>query len=763
MVNIILKKHFDGVSINSETGFSDKHDALEYDFSATAGHNFDKGNIIVNFEYSHRDPLPQDRRDWSLNKSLPDGTQSLGSTRTLGGYAQNPTAFDVVTGRPFIADQAFGNGVFKPYNAAEDDLHLSDYGYDNTELTRQSFNALGHYEILPDVNLNVDGLYTLHTSQQQLGPDAEGGDVVTNKYPNGFIIPASNPYNPYGVPVTLRTRRAEVGNRDYDELGGTYRLGIGLSGTVFDRYDWEVGYKYGASQDEFSFTNQYNQTHILQVSGYLPCAAADIRQGCSVGDFFGRNTLTQAQARYIGFTQVNNVDVFQSYYFGKITGPIVQLPAGPLSFALGGEDRREAGQYNPDAVITSGNGDFDQKPTSGSYDVREAYLEFKIPVLKDMFFTKELSVDGAARYSNYSNFGNAETWNVAVNYAPTQDVRFRFNTGTGFRAPGITELFAGQYEAANTVNDPCDTSVGIAGTNKTAAANCARVLSAAGLSSTGFREQQTQLYTYLGGNPKLQPETSRQLNAGVVLTPRWLPGLSGTVDYYRIKIANQITAPDAQTILNTCYASANLTDSNCALIGARNGGQLTTVSAINANAGFINTNGLDFGLNYELPLTRLGLSENWGKLSLSNLDTLMLGYTEQLANGDVRDDLGRIISVSTPQAYTRFKATTSIAYSQPNWSFQWTVRYIGPARNYVSPGEPEDTSYGGSVGEIVYHDIVATYDWKVVPKHTISLVGGINNLFDRDPPFYYDGSTNSLTNSYDYIGRFFYLRAGVKF
>jgi hypothetical protein len=249
----------------------------------------------------------------------------------------------------------------------------------------------------------------------------------------------------------------------------------------------------------------------------------------------------------------------------------------------------------------------------------------------------------------------------------------------------------------------------------------------------------------------------------VVLTPRWFPGLSGTVDYYKIKIANQITAPDAQTILNSCYASAGLIDKDCALIGARNGGQLTTVSAINANAGFINTSGLDFGLNYTLPLTRLGLPEGWGRLDLSNLDTLMLDYTEQLANGDVRNDLGSIISVSTPQAYTRFKATTSITYAQPNWSFQWTVRYIGPARNYTAPGEPEDTSYGGSVGEIVYHDIVASYDWKVTPKHVVSLVGGINNLFDRDPPFYYDGSTNSLTNSYDYIGRFFYLRAGVKF
>ena len=763
VVNVILKKHFDGVLTTGQVGFSDKHDALAYDLSGTAGRNFDAGNVLFNFEYSNRDPLPQDRRAWALNKSLPDGTQSLGNTRTLGGYAQNPQAFDVVTGRQGIADQAFGNGVFLPFNAARDDLHLNDYQYLNTALERRSFNALGHYDILPGVTVNADVLLTNHDSQQQLGPDAEGGDVVTIRYPNGFVIPASNPYNPYGVDVTLRKRLQQVGNRQYNETGTTYRLGAGLSGTVFGHYDWEGGYKYGASKDEFSFTNQYNQTHILQVSGYLPCGAADIAAGCSVGNFFGPNSLTPAQARYIGFTQTNKVDVYQDYWFAKLTGPVVQLPAGPLAFALGGEIRRESGSYRPDNLIVQGDGDFDQKLTAGGYNVKEGYLEFKIPILKDFLLAKELSVDGAARYSGYSDFGNAETWNVSVAYAPTRDVRFRFNTGTGFRAPNITDLYAGQYEAANTVNDPCDTNVGSRRGNPVVAANCNRVIGASGLTAGNFVQQQTQLYTYVGGNPNLQPETSRQLDLGTVVTPRWTPELSLTVDYYRIKIANQITAPDAQTILDSCYGSANLSSPQCLLVGARNGGQLTTVNAINTNAGFVNTDGLDFGVNYGLPLRRIGLPEGSGRLDFSNLDTLLLDFTEQLPNGDVRDDLGRIISTTTPQSYTRFKATSSVTYSQPKWSFQWTVRYIGPARNYVAPGEPEDTSYGGSVGAIVYHDIVGSYALKVTRKNTLTLIAGIDNLFDRDPPFYLDGSTNSLTNSYDYLGRFYYFKAAVRF
>ncbi len=763
VVNVILKKHFDGVLTTGQVGFSDKHDALAYDLSGTAGKNFDRGNVLFNFEYSRRDPLPQDRRPWAENKSLPDGTQSLGSTRTFGGFVQNPTAFDVVTNRQGIADEAFGNGVFLPFNAVRDDLHLNDYQYLNPELERRSFNALGHYDILPNVTLNADVLLTNHDSQQQLGPDAEGGDVVTLRYPNGFVIPASNPYNPYGVDVVDRTRRLEVGNRQYNEEGTTYRLGASLSGTILDRYDWEGGYKYGASKDEFSFTNQYDQTHILQVSGYLPCGPGDAALGCSVGNFFGPNTLTPAQARYIGFTQVNKVDVYQDYWFAKVTAPVVRLPAGPLSFALGGEIRRESGSYVPDSRIVDGDGDFDQKVTAGGYNVKEGYLELKIPLLKDMLYTKELSVDGAARYSGYSDFGNAETWNVSVAYAPTQDIRFRFNTGTGFRAPNVTDLYAGQYEAANTVNDPCDINVGLRRSNGVVAANCNRVIGASGLSPANFVQQQTQLYTYVGGNPNLQPETSRQLNLGTIVTPRWTPSLSVTVDYYRVKIANQIAVPDAQTILNSCYSSTDLSSPQCLLVGARSGGQLTTVNAINANAGFVNTDGLDFGFNYGLPLRRLGLPDGAGRLDFSNLDTLILSYEEQLPNGDIRNDLGRIISTTTPQAFTRFKATSSVTYSQPKWSLQWTVRYIGPAKNYVSPGEPEDTSYGGSVSEIVYHDVVGSYTLKVLPKTALTLIAGIDNVFDRDPPFYLDGSTNSLTNSYDYLGRFYYFKVAARF
>jgi outer membrane receptor protein involved in Fe transport len=763
VVNIILKKHFDGALLSSQIGLSDKGDALTYDVNSTVGSNFDRGNVVFNAGYNHRDSLPQDSRDWATNKVLPNGSFSLGNTRTYGGHVQNPTAFDVVTGTQGINDEAFGNGVFLPYNAARDDVYTNDNKYLVGSLERRSFNALGHYDLLPNLTFTGDFLFTDHTTQQQLNPDSEGADIVTKTYPNGFIIPASNPYNPYGVDVTMRTRRAEVGNRQYNEEGPTYRLGAGLQGTIFGDYDWEAGYKYGLSDDKFVFTNQYNQTHILQVSGYLPCSAADVLNGCSVGNFFGPHSLTAAQAKYIGFTQTNTVSAEEDYAYGKITGPIMQLPAGPLNFALGGERRNESGNYQPDSTVTSGNADFDQAPTSGGYNVKEGYLELQVPVVKDKPFVKDLSLDGAARYSNYSNFGDATTWNAVVNYAPTEDIRFRFNTGTGFRAPGITDLYAGTYESAATVNDPCDVRVG-SRSNGNTATNCNRVITAAGLNPATFTQEQTQLYTYIGGNPNLQPETSRQINVGTVITPRWTPGLSVSVDYYKIKLANQITASDPQTLLNNCYASANLSSPDCALIGTRINGQLTSVSAINVNAGFVHTSGLDFGFDYGFDLSKLGLPENAGHLTFNNMDTLLLDYVEQLPDGTVRHDEGTIISTSTPQAYTRFKGTASVNYSQPDWSVQWTTRYIGGSSNYVPPGSTLGTGPGNKVPAVVYNDIVGTYTLKGIDTvKEVTLTAGIDNLFDKDPPFYLDGSTNSLTNSYDYIGRFFYVKASVKF
>jgi iron complex outermembrane receptor protein len=151
-------------------------------------------------------------------------------------------------------------------------------------------------------------------------------------------------------------------------------------------------------------------------------------------------------------------------------------------------------------VVVNGEADFDQQPTAGSYGVTEAYLELRVPLLKDRLLAKDLSLDGAARFSDVGHYGSAKTWNATLTDTLSNDLLLRGNIGTGFRAPSIPELFSGQYDSPVVVNDPCDISGGVRLTNAVAAANCNKLLTASGVNAAKFLQSSAQLYSLQGGN-----------------------------------------------------------------------------------------------------------------------------------------------------------------------------------------------------------------------------------------------------------------------
>ncbi|MEI9983293.1 MAG: TonB-dependent receptor [Aliidongia sp.] len=95
------------------------------------------------------------------------------------------------------------------------------------------------------------------------------------------------------------------------------------------------------------------------------------------------------------------------------------------SATLGGFD-------HPDSVRIAGDADSDANPTQGAYSVSSGYAELNIPVLKDAPFVKSLTLDASARYDYYTSFGRALTWKTSVDYAITDDFRFRGSDSTGF-------------------------------------------------------------------------------------------------------------------------------------------------------------------------------------------------------------------------------------------------------------------------------------------------------------------------------------------
>ncbi|MGD5997797.1 TonB-dependent receptor, partial [Xanthomonas citri pv. citri] len=132
------------------------------------------------------------------------------------------------------------------------------------------------------------------------------------------------------------------------------------------------------------------------------------------------------------------------------------LWAGPLSFAAGYEYRKYEGSYSPDPITVAGYYNGTQSlPTSGSYDVNEAYVELNLPLIKEGSFGKSLDLSLAGRYSDYSTFGGQFTPKYGLRWQVADEFLLRTTYAEGFRAPSIGELYGSASRADLQLSDPC--------------------------------------------------------------------------------------------------------------------------------------------------------------------------------------------------------------------------------------------------------------------------------------------------------------------
>jgi hypothetical protein len=75
------------------------------------------------------------------------------------------------------------------------------------------------------------------------------------------------------------------------------------------------------------------------------------------------------------------------------------------------------------------------------YDVKEAYVEFKMPLVQDKPGIKALNFETGYRYSDYSISGGVSAYKFGADYAPVQGLRFRANFQRSVRAPNLYELY----------------------------------------------------------------------------------------------------------------------------------------------------------------------------------------------------------------------------------------------------------------------------------------------------------------------------------
>ena len=773
VINIILKKSFNGTQVNLGGRLTDVGDAREGDVNIIHGFTFDhdRGGLIVSGSYLDRGPVQQSDRPWATPVVVANptgGPQTTGSGTPLGGRIfDSPTTSGAAIGDGSLL--ATGPGTTRAYHRSTDGYDFGEPSYLVGSLKSENLTAKGYYDFNSHIEAYFNAYYTHKETTNVLAPQPVTGGYGTN--PNILIVPEGNPTIPAalaGEDLQLDRRVGEFGNRKIVADTDTYQLVGGLKGALVYGWDYDVSYLYGKSVNTVSTYNSVNFQRFEQELGFQNTDPTDVNvgvynprictgtPGCTLINPFGPTSITQAGVDYARYTQKDEATFQLRQFAGSVTNKdVVELPYGPLGLAFGVEHRGEQGNFTPDILTQFGESAAAPAAiTSGGFNVTEVYGEARIPLLANLRAVKDLTADISGRFSHYNTFGNAKTWKLGLNYTPIQDIRFRGSLGTAFRQPTINEAYGGQTVSFNPGSDPCDASQ-ITTYSGSGAANVRANCRKQGLATTFLQNGAGQVQTRIGGNPNLQPEDARTYTFGTVIQPRFLKNFSVTVDYWRTKINKSIGSIDTQTILDGCYQSANLSSPFCNLISPRGAdGQIRLVTALNQNLGVTRTEGIDFQLDY---LMHIG---GRNTLSLHNDMAALVGFEEQnVPDGQFINYTGRLnYGLAYGPSYPRIRNNASLTWSNGVATFGYTMRYIDGTTFYNGGDlvKGQDASYRSP--DIFYHDIEATYNW----RHIV-FTAGVDNLLDRNPPFVPDASENTAPSVYDELGRLIYLKTSFRF
>jgi iron complex outermembrane receptor protein len=779
VVNIITKRTQKGGAASVYYGdYNNRSGGSTRNADVSFGGKGDRYEFFVDFSYLQQKGISSG--DWGQagNECVPGTGLANCSSATptgrlifndAGGNTQSVTLNGPVSGVPsYPAD-------YHAFTTA-DRFNFAPYNLLLTPNERKGVFAQTRYNLTDSITWYARGLYNHRTSLNQAAPEPIflGPAAGTGGLADTVGVDASNPYNPFGVTlnadpnngnlILIGRRPIEGGPRRYSQDVDTYYFATGLQGSfgLADHdYYWDVNFADGNNKATQTVQGTYNIAHIQRALGPV----ADCTGNCvPLNIFGGPGTITPAMLQYIRYIEHDSSQNKIRLYTANLSGALFDLPAGPLSFATGYEHRNYSGSYQPDAVVVAGESNgVPSLPTSGSYSINEYYLELNAPLLKDLPGVKSLDLSAASRYSDYSTFGSTTNNKFGLRWQVYDDLTLRGTWAEGFRAPSIGEVFGSPARFDDTLQDPCSAPIA----NSQTAANCA----ALGVPA-GYSQPNSQISVRTGGNQQLNPETSRSLTLGAVYSPGWAENagwsdkLDFTLGYYRINIDNAIQAPDAQTELNRCVASADATSAACQGIHRNATGNIDAFDNTLQNLGTIHTDGYDFGVNWRGPETGIGrFTANWQSTYVSKYE----------AKNEAGDREPRTVGLElTDSAIPRLTSNLGVGWSRGPWSVDYKLRYVSGLRedcagaagfpicnhpNEIAPNRPNGTHYLSSV---TYSDLRAS--WKLPISLDLTLTAGVNNLFDKEPPICVSCSLNGYdASTYDLPSRFSYVQADLKF
>lgn len=799
VANFVLRNKMTGLTGSVQAGVSSRGDGAQYVGTLAGGFSFadGRGHVILGGDVATTTGVGNIRsRDFGTTEAglftttaaqrtanttlasqvFADGVQfanvapgGIITSSTSGGQLY---AFDA-TGTPYLFTRGtvYGTGVSAVMTGSTSNTGANPNDFFLLQVPNDRYVAYGRaeYEVADGITLFAEGNYG-RTSMPK---------SVTSSYTASFqVLRTSLPtalqslYTGTNVTIGKLLTENGGGSQTFQDLT-TYRTMAGIDAKLTDDITFNAYYSRGRTHQNFNvsglilsglYKSVYGCNGLAStVAGGNPnltaALAAQVAQyesvtgkTCVAFNPLGVNN-GQAAYNYFVSNQHQETELEQDVAAASISGTAFDLWAGPLSFAVGAEYRRDKLDVVSDPLLTYAffTG-FNSTSYGGSNYVKEGFIELGLPVLKDSAIGT-IDLNGAVRRTDYKLSGAVTTWKVGGVWEPVDGLRLRATRSRDIRAPNLSELF---FNGGALPGQLANAIPGTAGFGVT------------GPSITGGR-----------GNANLVPEKADTLTVGAVFAPTGgaLAGFRAAVDYYKIKVNGAIVRPNTAQSQNICAA----------LIA----GGATTCPGFTFTTDLVNyPNGI---------ISQYNISQNINALKVEGID-FELGYRRQVGPGtfniralanyaihnqQVNALVGRTFeNAGSANGTPKWSGNVTVGYDVESFRFDVQVRGFTSVKydtatlyNIVGGTSlllgPEDAGYAAALAVAANANTInqnrfagrvytnLNFAWDVNKQFTF--FGVVNNLFDVQPPKYAAiAITNGARNlSYDLLGRSY--KVGVRF